>query len=127
MEKRKLLVGKDLLVLALLLLAAAGLCFLPREASARAVLTVDGETAAVRELEKLEKPERMTVAAYGGIELLVEFSPQGARILSSTCPDKTCARAGALTRAGDAAVCLPGRAVLKIDDKKAPAADAETF
>ena len=55
MEKRKLLVGKDLLVLALLLLAAAGLCFLPRGASARAVLTVDGETAAVRELEKLEK------------------------------------------------------------------------
>ena len=55
----------------------------------------------------------------------MELSPRGARVADSGCPDKTCVRAGILTQAGQSAVCLPGRVVLRLEG--AGAADAETY
>ena len=78
-----------------------------------------------RELNRLAGPEEHAVTGAGGLRVTVELSPQGARVADSGCPDKTCVRAGILTQAGQSAVCLPGRVVLRLEG--AGAADAETY
>lgn len=127
LRSRSLFSRRDLPVFALALLALA-LALIPRFTAApgrTAVLLVDGQTVATRDLSRLTGPETLTVAGENGITATVEFSPGGARVSASTCPDKTCVRAGLLTRAGETAVCLPGRIVLRIDGPGD--LDAETY
>lgn len=90
-----------------------------------AVVEVDGEEVARRELARLTEPELLPVTGKNGIALTVEFSPSGARVVEASCPDRTCLRTGLLTQAGESAVCLPGRVVLRLDGKAS--ADAETY
>lgn len=90
-----------------------------------AALLVDGKPIAARQLSQLSGPETLTVTGQEGIEVTVEFSPQGARVLASGCPDQTCVRTGRITHAGEAAVCLPGRVVLRLEGSSGM--DAETY
>lgn len=131
MEGRKLLSRRDLLVFGLIILLAAGVFLLLRQGGGGvlAVVEVDGETVARRELAGLGGPETLTLTGAGGVELVVEFTPDGARVASSTCPDQTCVRTGTLTHAGESAICLPGRVVVRLEapqgDDSAP--DAQTY
>ncbi len=45
---------------------------------------------------------------------VIVLSGKSARMVSADCRDQVCVRTGMLTRAGQAAVCLPNRVVLKI-------------
>lgn len=38
--------------------------------------------------------------------------------LDSTCPDKICEKSGWLSKAGDLAVCLPNKTIIKLQQKK---------
>lgn len=108
-----------------LLIAAAALLLSARPQGGVAVVEVDGEEVARRELFRLTEPELLPVTGKNGIALTVEFSPSGARVVEADCPDQTCLRTGLLTQAGESAVCLPGRVVLRLEGKAA--ADAETY
>ena len=57
---------------------------------------------------------RRQPAGANGMELTCVFSQDGAAITASSCPDQTCVRTGTLTRAGEAAICLPARTVLRL-------------
>ncbi len=92
----------------------------------QAVVEAEGQEVLRRELTGLIEPERIQIAGAEGVSLTVELSPQGARVLSASCPDKICQRAGLLTKAGESAVCLPGRVVLRLEGPGAPA-DAVTY
>lgn len=125
---RKLMSRRELPVFLALILAAAGLLIWSGTAPAGtvAVVEAEGREIARRELRLLTGPEELTVTGAGGLEVAVEFSPQGARVVSAQCPDKTCQRAGALTQSGDCAVCLPARVVLRLEGG-GQSMDAETF
>jgi len=41
-----------------------------------------------------------------------------ARMAAADCPDQVCVRTGTLTRAGQAAVCLPHKVVLRLTGQK---------
>ena len=45
---------------------------------------------------------------------VIVLSGKSARMASADCRDQVCVRTGTLTRAGQVAVCLPNRVVLKI-------------
>ncbi|MBQ6019645.1 MAG: NusG domain II-containing protein [Clostridia bacterium] len=114
--KRKIFSGTDLFLILPLLAAALLAILLPgikKDGARHAVIVLDGETAADVNLDALTGPERHT---FGEVE--IEFSPEGARVLASPCPDKICVRTGLLTKNGDTAACVPERIVVKIVTEK---------
>lgn len=127
MKERKLFSRRELPVFLVIVILAGLLVW--RQSSApqgrTAVLELDGKTVAVRGLSHLKGPEELTVTGESGVSLTVEFSREGARFLYADCPDKTCQRTGMLTQAGETAICLPGRAVLRLDG--AGDTDAQTY
>lgn len=46
--------------------------------------------------------------------VLVVLSGKTARVLQADCADQVCVRTGTLTRAGQVAVCLPNRVIVKL-------------
>lgn len=98
---------------------------------ATAVVERNGEVILAKDLSRLAEPETIEIAGENGITLTIEFSAGGARVAQADCPDKTCQRTGQLTRAGESAVCLPGRVVLRLEGPGSPesaaAIDAQTY
>ncbi|MGN0479339.1 MAG: NusG domain II-containing protein [Hominenteromicrobium sp.] len=110
MEKRKFTAREALLLLILLLLAAAlYLWNLMQPAGSTAIIEQNGTELCRVTLSGLSEPER--VEANGTV---IELSREGARFVSSPCPDQVCVEAGLLTRAGESAVCLPQRVSIRI-------------
>ena len=110
--KRRIFTKTDLFLILPLLLAALLAVFLlarGKGGARRAVVTYNGETALQIDLEALTGVETHT---FGNVE--VEFSPEGARIVSSPCPDQICVHTGLLTKAGDVAACVPERVAVKL-------------
>ena len=114
--KRRMITKTDLLlILPLLLAALLAVLFLAkgRSGARRAVVTYNGETALEIDLDALTGTETRTV---GNVE--IEFSPEGARIVSSPCPDHICVKTGLLTKLGDVAACVPERVAVKIEAER---------
>lgn len=124
MERRGLFAKREWPVLLLILLAAGIALALRwiRPGGVIAVVELGGQAVMTRELDELSGPEAVRIEGENGVELTIEFSPEGARVKEANCPDRTCQRAGQLSRAGEAAVCLPGRVVLRLEG---PGRDAE--
>lgn len=129
MEGRRLFGRRDLLAVLGVVLAALIWLLLARAApgGATAVVELDGQVVMTRDLTRLDGTESAEIEGRNGIALTVEFSSEGARIAQSGCPDKTCQRTGWLIRAGDSAVCLPGRVVLRLEGPGGAGMDAETY
>ena len=128
--ERRLFNRRELPILLVMVLAAALWLVLSRTGpeGTRAIVERDGETILTKELGGLEAPELVEIVGKNGITLTLEFSREGARVLEASCPDKTCRRAGLLTRAGESAVCLPGRIVLRLEGPRTGQnLDAETY
>lgn len=94
-----------------------------------AVLTVSGEEVWRTSLSELSAPKthKVTVAA-GSLTVLEEAGK--VCVQSSDCPDQICVRTGWLSFAGQTAVCLPLKVVLKVisvDSKGAAAQDTSTI
>lgn len=100
-----------------------------------AVVERDGQVVLTRELDRLDQqegPELVEIEGANSVTLTVELSKEGARIAEANCPDRTCQRTGRLTRAGESAVCLPGRIVLRLEGPETgreldAKSDAETY
>lgn len=120
MNRKRFFKKWDLIVVAALLLAAAAL-FLFRSGGGRrtAVIAVDGETLYEIELDSVK--EAYTITLENGVS--VEVAPGEIRFLSSDCPGQDCVRCGALTRAGQAAACVPNKTLIALKgapDGRAP-------
>lgn len=110
--KRKLFAKTDLILILVLLLAAAAL-FLPSVLSKGAIVAkvmVEGET--VLELDLLSVTDAQEFTLPNGVVLLAEN--QSIRFLSADCPDALCIQAGALSRAGEVAACVPNKTVVSL-------------
>ncbi len=117
MKGRNLLTRRGgLSILGLLLLGALALFVFSRSPKGVvAVVERNGEEALRQELSQLEEEKEVELEGENGIRLRLLFSPTGAAVLSSQCPDKVCVHAGKLTQAGEAAVCLPAKVVLRLE------------
>lgn len=104
--------GDFVIVAVVLALAAAVAAFFAAGA------TGDLLYAEIWQQEQLVERVALTDQTDRTIELdghnTVVLSGKTARIAAADCHDQVCVRTGVLTRAGQAAVCLPNRVVVKL-------------
>ena len=65
-----------------------------------------------------------TVTIEGAVTNHIQVIAEGVRFAESDCPDQVCVRSGLLTRAGQSAVCLPNRVIVRLTGAAAPEVDA---
>ena len=109
MSRKSLFKKADAVIIAALL-ALAGLLLLLRGGGKAAVaeITVDGET--LYEIALSDVKESYTITLPNGVEIGVD--PGGIRFLASDCRGQDCVRCGVLTKAGQAAACVPNKTVI---------------
>ena len=112
MEGKKFLSPRGMVLCGALLLAAGALylalSLLPQ--GTVAVVEQNGQ-----EVAQLTGPETLSLTGENGVEVTITFTPQGAAVTASTCPDQVCVQTGQLTRAGESAICLPARVTLRLE------------
>ena len=114
----------DIFLIAFLMLLAAALFLIRGSANGgTAEVTIDGETVYKTELASVK--EKRDVTLPNGVVITEE--PGAVYFSSSPCKGHDCIKTGKLTRAGQCAVCLPEKTVIKITGKTdADAPDAIT-
>ena len=99
-----------LLIAGILLLAAlTAALYFAQPKSVRANIYVKGE---LYQTVPLDIDRDFTVT--GNLPVVIRVEKGGIRFLSSPCHDQVCVRTGTLTRAGQMAVCLPTRVVVRL-------------
>ena len=116
MEGKKFLSPRGMVLCGALLLAAGALylalSLLPQ--GTVAVVEQNGQEVARRELSQLAGPETLSLTGENGVEVTITFTPQGAAVTASTCPDQVCVNQGWISDASVPVVCLPHQVVLEI-------------
>lgn len=114
--------GDFVIIGAVLALAGAMLAFFALRAS--------GDTlyAEVWQNDELIERVPLTDSTDKTIDLdghnVIVLHGKTAEIQSADCPDQVCVRTGRLTRAGQVAVCLPNRVILKLTGTSTDGIDA---
>lgn len=109
-EKKKERVGLELILL--LILAAAGIFWQQLSGGAEgreAVVTYDGEPVLTI---PLDRPGFYQLKEDPSVQF--EVREGAVAFVNASCPDKICEREGFLSKAGQTAVCLPRKTVLRI-------------
>ena len=70
----------------------------------------------------LDSPKRYTVSS-GGCTLTIAVENRSVRVEESDCPGGDCMHTGAISRAGQSIVCMPGHVVVKIVGEETSDAD----
>ena len=107
---------RDLMIAAVLLLAALALFFLMRSRQerdtgigAQAVVTVDG-----REIGRYPLRKSGTFSLNGGTNILVVENGE-AWVSEAACPDKVCMGMGKISRNGEFIACLPNHLLIVVE------------
>lgn len=121
MKERKLISRRGILALLALgiLCGAVFFAFSRLPAGVTAVVEVNGQECERVNLASLSEPVEKEITGENGILLTLRFEPDGAQVLESQCPDKICVHTGKLRRAGESAICLPARTVLRLEGENA--------
>ena len=107
---RKIIYKNEIIFTLLLVLAAVCLLFyIYKPSGTFAEITIDGLPVTVVSLQADGVFDVET-----NPDIRFEIKNGAIRFLESNCPDKICVRTGFVTRAGQTAVCLPNKAVLRI-------------
>ena len=124
-EKKKY--GRDLILVAILLLAAVLLFFLVRShqekdtgSGAAAVVSVDGEVVGRYPLNR-----DGTFPLNNGSNILVVENGE-AWVSEANCPDKVCMGMGKISRNGDFIACLPNRLIVVVEGGEEALVDGRT-
>ena len=91
---------------------------LPSDVPGSVQITWDGGTAVL----PLDQPGSRTVSS-AGYTVTVTVENGTVRVSENDCPGGDCMRTGAISRAGQSIVCMPGRVVVKIIGEETPDAD----
>ena len=107
---------RDLILVAVLLVAALALFFVMRSLQARdtgtgaqAVVTVEG-----REIGRYPLKKNGTFTLNGGTNILVVENGE-AWVSEANCPDKVCMGMGKISRNGEFIACLPNRLLVVVE------------
>lgn len=114
-----------ILILALLLCAAPLLMLLPAPSvPTRAVVRQNGAVLCTLPLEA--DAEKEILSPDGSGFNLVRVQSGTVCIADADCPDRTCVRMGAISRAGETLVCLPHCLTITLEGAAGSALDAVT-
>lgn len=114
----------DFIILTAVILTAVILFLFTSGASAvTAQILVDGNT--VHEILLPSVKETYVFCPGNGVE--IEISQEYVRFLSSDCSGKDCVNCGKLTRAGETAVCIPNKTLIRLSGKSSSAPDVLTY
>ena len=80
-----------------------------------AVVEQNGQEVARRELSQLAGPETLSLTGENGVEVTITFTPQGAAVTSSTCPDRCACKQGSSPGRGSPPSGLPARVTLRLE------------
>ncbi len=109
--------GDIILILSIALIAAAGYVSLKiynTEGSHRIAVIIQNDSVIRRiDLDKVERNEKIKIPGKYNETAFVEKGR--IRFGHAGCPDELCVKTGWLTRPGDMAVCIPNRAIIKIE------------
>ena len=110
----KVRIGDILIVLAVVAVSVLLLVLPSREATGTltAVIIVDDAEYESIELVTMDEPVVIDLHELG---VVIKAQDEQIWFVSSSCADQTCVNTGRLTRAGDIAVCLPNRVIVKIE------------
>lgn len=117
----KLKLGDFIIIGAVLVMAAALLAVLALQNTGSSLY------AEVWQDEKLVERVKLTDTTDRTIDLggnTIVLQGKTAKMASADCKDQVCVRTGTLTHAGQAAVCLPHRVVLKLVGENSSGIDA---
>lgn len=89
-----------------------------------AIITQNGSVVRTIELDGAA-PEEFVISDENGGGNTIRTAGGEISVVSADCPDKDCVRRGALRRAGESAVCLPHRLVIRVSG--APEVDGATY
>ena len=103
--------GDFVIIGAVLLLAGAMIAFFAEKASGDTLYAEVWQNDTLIERVQLTDATDRTIKLDGNTIVL---SGKTAKIADADCRDQVCVRTGTLTHAGQAAVCLPHRVVLKL-------------
>lgn len=87
---------------------------------------VDGKEYATYQFREITEPRTVEIKS-GNVYNILEISPDGARMLDSSCPDKTDVRMGKISKPGQIILCVPNRVVVKIIGKGKLNVDKVTY
>jgi len=117
-----LTVPDRILILTLLMLGGGSVVLLGALRPEGEMVVIEGEQGMVTEVP-LGVVDTVDVRGPLGITR-VAVGPEGARVISSPCPEQICVRAGAIHRQGDLNACVPNRVVIRIVGSSEDAVDA---
>ncbi|MBE7030220.1 MAG: NusG domain II-containing protein [Ruminococcaceae bacterium] len=106
----------DILVIALVITLAAALWIFSAAGATRAtacVIELDGHTYATYRLDECHTPKTVDIRTERGFNQVV-IDQRGAYVSQSDCPNGDEVKRGRLEKAGDTAVCLPHRLVVRL-------------
>lgn len=105
--------GDFVIILAVLALAAA--IFAPFALAPSRGLTceIEQDGAVIRRV-RLGAGYHDTITIEGAVTNVIEIDGDSVCFSESDCPDQVCVRTGKLTRAGQIAVCLPNRVIVRL-------------
>jgi len=120
--------GDKILIATVTVLAAAilawNILWASPDPDVTAIMTQDGQVIKQIDLLNLDAPEYLYLT--GTVSQVIVAERGRIRFLESDCPNRTCVNSGWLTRAGDRAVCVPSRVVIKIVGKN-PEMDTRAY
>lgn len=109
------------MILGILLTAALlYLALRPGGTGAWVVVTEDGE-----EIGRYALSEDRTLTIGDEDYNILRIDNGAAAIVEANCGDHTCVRTGAVSRAGEAIICLPHRLIVRVEGGAAPDFDAQ--
>ena len=113
MLKKGDIVLVSLIILVVIIWFAAANIFKSETSDSIAVIKQNDKILKTIDLDKLQGVERITLLGnYHGVVLAEKGR---IRFEESNCPDKVCVKSGWLTKKGDVAVCIPNKAIIKIE------------
>lgn len=115
----------DIIIITLILAAALVIYLfsLKTNEGVTAEVLQNGKLVYSIELDKVT--DSQAVSLEGGIE--IHIGTDGIGFLASDCPDKICVGCGILNRAGQTAVCVPNKTVIRLKSTARSAPDIISY
>lgn len=124
MKIKQLIKKADIAVIAVILLLAI-IFILPAKDSGNIMAEIIVDGAIVHSINLNTVNEEYTLELGNGLTVFAEKN--GISVISSDCRGKNCISCGKLTEAGDTAVCIPNKTVIRLTGEKKNAPDAVTY
>lgn len=110
----KLFKKADLIVIALIIVAAGVFMFIGSKNTSKPVAEISVDGKVIQTVDLFSVNERTEIKPDGDYNILIVAENGKIRFEHSDCKDKLCVASGNLEKSGDIAVCLPAKTVITV-------------